>query len=177
MQSHLEPFSTLFGTRRNFENIAYSYVHDHDVAKDIVNDVFMHLWEHRDEIDWDNNIKGYVYMGVRARCISWLRKKQTLDKAHDDMRKTNAWKTESSIVALGVGGMPERLFSGEVQSIYRTALERMPELTRDVFLASREDDCTYQEIAYRYGITMRKVTAEMQKALRLLRKALKDYIN
>lgn len=176
MQSHSELFVYLFEFRRNFVNMAYSYVHDHDVANDIVNDVFTHLWAHRDEIDWDVNLKGYVYIGIRTRCISWLRKLHSSARSHDEMGKFQNWRIESGIAYLEDGSAMDKIFSGEVLAIYRRELARMPRLTREVFLASREHGRTYQEIADRYGIKVRKVTAEIQRALGMLRRALKDYL-
>ena len=52
----------------------------------------------------------------------------------------------------------------------------MPELTRIVFMKSRDEGKTYAEIAKECGISQRQVTSEIQKALALLRTDLKDYI-
>ena len=52
----------------------------------------------------------------------------------------------------------------------------MPKLTREIFIASRFDDKTYNEIAQDYRLTVRQVTSHIQYALRTLRLALKDYI-
>ena len=96
--SYTEQFMSLFSEhRKGFENIAYSYVHDREVAKDMVTDVFVHLWSHREEIDWDVNLKGYVYMGIRSRCISWLRRQQSARKAHDYMARDRKWREENAI--------------------------------------------------------------------------------
>ena len=172
-----EQFMSLFSEhRKGFENIAYSYVHDREVAKDMVTDVFVHLWSHREEIDWDVNLKGYVYMGIRSRCISWLRRQQSARKAHDYMARDRKWREESAIAALADDSVSSRLFSSEVISIFRKELDRMPGLTREVFLASRIGDRTYQEIAMKLGIKERRVATEMQKALDILRKGLRDYI-
>lgn len=169
-------FISLFSKRENYENIAFSYIHDRDAARDIVNDVFAHLWEKREEIDWSDNPSGYIYLGVRSRCISWLRKQQTSRKAHDELDRTGRFLTESSIAALSDGGSSFRIMHSEVQSLVRKALENMPELTRDIFFASRSEGSTYSEIAARFGISQRRVAAEMQRALALLRKCLKDYL-
>lgn len=171
-----ESFISLFEKRENYENIAFSYIHDRDAARDIVNDVFAHTWEKRHEIDWSDNPSGYIYLGVRSRCISWLRRQQTSRKAHDEMDRTGRFLTESSIAALGDGGSSSKIMSSEVQSLVKKALESMPAITRDIFFASREDGCTYSEIAEKFGITQRKVAAEMQRALALLRKCLEDYL-
>lgn len=70
MQLTAEAFGRLFlECRSSFENIAFSYINDSDAAKDIVTDSFMYLWEHRETLEGEDNIKGYLYMCVRARCI------------------------------------------------------------------------------------------------------------
>ena len=71
---------------------------------------------------------------------------------------------------------PERLFAGEVHKIVAEAMMKMPELTRIVFAKSRSEGKTYAEIAQECGITHRQVTSEIQKALSILRNALKDYM-
>lgn len=171
-----ESFISLFSRRENYENIAFSYIHDRDAAKDIVNDAFVHLWEKRDEIDWSDNPSGYIYLGVRSRCISWLRKQQTSRRANDEMDRAGRFLTESSIAVLGDGGSSSRILHSEVQSLMRKALENMPELTRNIFFASRSEGATYSEIASRFGITQRRVAAEIQRALAHMRKSLHDYL-
>lgn len=52
----------------------------------------------------------------------------------------------------------------------------MPKETRDIFMSSRFEDLTYNEIAEKYGISPRKVKREIQNALEILRTSLKDYL-
>ena len=52
----------------------------------------------------------------------------------------------------------------------------MEELTREIFILNRNTGMTYAEIAAELGISQRRVTSEMQAALSILRKALKDYM-
>lgn len=70
---------------------------------------------------------------------------------------------------------PNLLFADEVRDIIRGKMEQMPPRMREVFIASRFEGKTYQEIASQMGIPVRSVTAEIQKALDILRGALKDY--
>ena len=55
-------------------------------------------------------------------------------------------------------------------------MSKMPELTKMVFSKSRNEGKTYAEIAEECGISVRQVTSEIQKALAILRNALKDYM-
>lgn len=68
------------------------------------------------------------------------------------------------------------LFGNEVADIFRKFMSTMPELTRDIFMDSRFEGLTYNEIAAKYNITPRKVKRDIQKVLEKMRISLKDYL-
>lgn len=172
-----EEFGKFFSDyRSHFVNIAFSYIRDLDAARDIVTDSFVYLWERRNNMASHSNIKGYVYCCVRNRCNSYLREKLTHLKATDELSKAAQWRLQSSLDSLGNDEIYNRLFQNEVAAIFRKELARMPAQTRAIFLASRDENLTYQEIAARFGIPVRRVTSEIQTALHTLRLALKDFL-
>ena len=65
---------------------------------------------------------------------------------------------------------------GIFKVIFRKFLADLPEMSLNIFLSSRFEDLTYEEIARKYGVTPRKVKREIQKALEKLRGSLKDYL-
>ena len=67
------------------------------------------------------------------------------------------------------------IHSNEIMEIYRTRLEKLPPLTREIFLRSRRDGKTRSEIAAELGISENKVKYETQKVLEVLKGAFKDY--
>ena len=71
---------------------------------------------------------------------------------------------------------PGQLFASEVAAIVQEEIARMPEPMRSIFVASRFDGKTYQEIADTTGISVRNVKAAIQRALGIMREALKDYL-
>ena len=84
-----EEFDRLFNDKERFIRIAYSYINDMEMATDITTDGFMYLWEHRDHLEFDVNIKGYIYNYVRTRCISYLRKRKSMLKAQSELDAEN----------------------------------------------------------------------------------------
>ena len=48
------------------------FLNDEDLAKDIVQEVFMHLWEKRESFKFDKNSKSYLYKAVQHKCINYL---------------------------------------------------------------------------------------------------------
>ena len=162
-----EEFDRLFNDKERFIRIAYSYINDMEMATDITTDGFMYLWEHRDHLEFDVNIKGY---------ISYLRKRKSMLKAQSELYRKEQWRIESSINTLSNEEQIGKLFQSEIIEIYRRELAKMPSLTRNVFLASRLEDMTYHQIAEKFNLTVRQVTSEIQRANFLLRTPLKDYL-
>ncbi|WP_304815803.1 RNA polymerase sigma-70 factor [uncultured Alistipes sp.] len=172
-----EEFGKFFSEyRTHFVRIAFSYVRDRDAANDIVTDCFVYLWERRAELTSETNLKGYLYCCMRNRCNSFLRAKLTHLKAHDELSKEAQWQIRSGLESLSGDDISDKLFHKELVALFRAELERMPARTRAVFLASREEGMTYQQIAERFDMPLRRVTGEMQSALQHLRISLKDYL-
>lgn len=172
-----DEFGKLFSDyRMRYIRIAHSYVHDMDVAKDIVTDCFLYVWEHRETLAWGESIKGYLYECVQDRCRMHLRRQQALLRAKDDLTKSAYWRLRTSLDSLQNNDLTHKLFSSEVYDIYYRELSEMPPLTRAVYMASRQDEMTHRQIAEKYRITTRQVASEMQRALARLRLSLRDYM-
>ena len=155
-----------------FVDIAFSYVRDMDAAQDIVMDSFVRIWQRREELADETNMRGYAYMCVRNRCCSYLRQVSM----RRQLSPTDMRLAQSSIESLSQDDLFDKLLGNEILEIFRAELDKMPARTREIFLASRVEHLTYAEIAERFDISVRKVTSEIQFALQILRHALKDYL-
>ena len=145
------------------------------VAEDIVADSFVSFWNNRENIPSDTNLPAYILTTVKNKSLNWLHSQQIHLRIENQIQTTQARLVESSIRSLESCD-PERLFALEVRNIVKNATERMPELTKIVFEKSRNEGKTYAEIARECGISNRQVASEIQKALAILRNALKDYM-
>lgn len=92
------------------------------------------------------------------------------------LSSTDMRLAQSSIESLSQDDLFDKLLGNEILDIFRAELDKMPARTREIFLASRVEHLTYAEIAERFGISVRRVTSEIQSALQLLRRALKDFL-
>lgn len=169
-------FGRLFATwRARFEAIACRYVRSAAVAEDLVSDSFMSFWENRGRIPADANLQAYILIIVRNKCLDWLRAQSLHAKIEQEVYELRRRVLEADIRSLQAFN-PEEIFSAEVVAIVRQSLDRLPELTREVFVARRFEELSYKEIAEKYGITVRRVEFELEKAVKQLRVALKDYL-
>ena len=169
-------FGRLFATwRARFEAIACRYVRSAAVAEDLVSDSFMSFWENRGRIPADANLQAYILIIVRNKCLDWLRAQSLHAKIEQEVYELRRRVLAADIRSLQAFN-PEEIFSAEVAANVRQSLDRLPELTREVFVARRFEELSYKEIAEKYGITVRRVEFELEKAVKQLRVALKDYL-
>lgn len=154
-----------------FVIIARRYVRDVAVAEDIVMESFASFWENRERIALETNLPAYVATSVRNNCLN----AQTLHLAKlHDIHSLQTRNIVASIRSLNACD-PQRLFTDEISAIVEREMLTMPQVTRQVFELSRFCGKTYAEIAEALGISQRRVTSEMQRALAIMRNALKDY--
>lgn len=161
--------------RQRFVIIARRYVRDRMVAEDIVADSFVTFWNNRDKISSDVNLPAYILTIVKNNCLNWLHSQQIHYRIEEQIATSQARVIDASIRSLKAMD-PNYLFADDVSKIVAEAIRKMPELTREVFICSRSRGLTYAEIAEELGISHRRVVSEMQAALALMRKALKDYM-
>ncbi len=147
-------------------NFSKQYVQDENTAKDIVQKVFIKLWESRAQIDLNQNIQSYLFTSVKNRSLNYIRDNQ---------------KYRSRVLDLDCGEidlMAETDQSGvqELQAKISQALASLPEKCRLVFEMSRFKEMKYREIAEELDISQKTVEAHMSKAMKTLRVELKDHL-
>ena len=146
---------------------ANKFTKDPDASADIVHQVFINLWEKRDSIEPDKQIKSYLFTSVHNRCLNFLRDNKKFVK-HD-------LPADSAALSHYVEGA-DRLEEEELRKRIDTAIEELPEKTREVFILSRFEELKYKEIAQRLDISVKTVENQMGRALRILREKLGDFL-
>lgn len=154
----------------HFDDLAaflHSYSADKAQLKDWIHDVFIKIWEARDQIEFDHPaFKSYLLTTARNHALKQL---------HTEKRY-ECW-LEQNLIRLTKVPTPEisikktRNFSGP----YRNALSKIPSRPRQAYLLSRENGLTYREIAEVMDISVKTVEAHISKALQILREELIDY--
>jgi RNA polymerase sigma-70 factor (ECF subfamily) len=140
-------------------NYTSKQVTDKRIAEEIVMDVMLAVWQKRDRLNTDLSLSAYLYRSVKNRLIDHFRKQQlpvvSLDQT--PVEPTAAFITDS------------RLLHKELESLYRSSLNRLPPQKKRIFTMSREEGSSYKEIADRLQLSKNTVENHMVAALRLLK--------
>lgn len=148
-------FDSCFDAIRSF--IFYRYGNA-DMASDMAQDVFMRVWEKREQLD-NHNLKSLLYKVANDMVISNYRR----DVIRLDFEQSMTHLNDKPL------SPEDELAFEELTSSYAKALEQMPETQRVVFLMSRNDELTYSEIAGCLSLSVKAVEKRMSAALQYLR--------
>ena len=158
-----------------FVRFANRYIRDMSIAEDIVMESFAYWWENRNKISGEVvNVPAYILTSVKNRCLNHIRNEQRRARIQNEIASHNERFLRISQISLDACD-PHEVMSGEVQAIFEKALSTLPKHTRDIFVRSRIDNKRNSEIAEELGVTRKHVEFEISKALKVMRRMLKDY--
>lgn len=146
-------------------NYAYTILKEAHACEDIVQDIFMHVWEKKQHLVGDAGLRFYLFTAVRNNCLTWLQRNKR------SMVSPLTGQEPEQPVPEQYG--PEKVET-DFNSLMRSALEKLPPKCREVFLLSRMGRLTYQEIAETKGISVKTVENQMGKALRIMRNFIRE---
>ena len=153
-------------------HLSMHYLEDLDEARGVVQDAFVKLWEIRDKLNADSNLRNFLYTLVKNSSLNILKRKQILLKHHEKIKWMEMHYQYESLNRIG----DDYLEFSELKEKIDLAIQRLPEHCRIVFQMSRFDDLKNREIAEKLAVTQKTVEAHLTKALKILRNDLKEYL-
>ncbi len=142
------------------------YIDQKAACEDVVQETFLKIWTNRKRIEITSSARNFLITSVRNSCIDYLRTRQ----AEGSFQRITPDMDESSFAT------DDTYTITELENMIQTAINRLPENIRTVFIRNRFEGETYAEIAQRSNISVKTVEAYMTKALKHLRTELKDYL-
>ncbi|MCK6541381.1 RNA polymerase sigma-70 factor [bacterium] len=157
-------FRTLFDFfHRPLYHFVFYKTYNRALSEDIVQDVFIRLWENRINLREDLSIKSYLYtIAVNLTLNSIRRHTIRTGEGIEDPDTQPHEETPLSV-----------LEKKEFEQLLNAAIQKLPEQARIVFMMSRYDDLSYSEISERLSISVKTVEAHIGRALKQLRATLK----
>lgn len=153
-------------------HLSKHYLEDEDEAKEVVQDAFVKLWEIRQSLTPDSNIRNFLFTLVKNNCLNVLKRKQILLKHHEKIKWIEIHYQYESLTRMG----GDYLEFNELKEKIDLAIKNLPEHCRIVFEMSRFEELKNREIAEKLGVTIKTVEAHLTKALKILRNDLKEYL-
>jgi len=147
-----------------FANI---YLKDKDISEELVQDVFVKLWEERQSITITSSLKSYLLKSVQNKSLDWIR--------HLKIRQQHNQETISSAALFDFDTENYVLYS-ELENRIEKIIEQLPVEIAEAYNLNRIEGLKYHEIAEKLNVSQRTVEVRIGKALQILRIELKDYL-
>jgi len=152
-------FDTYF---KRLYSFSIKYVKSTHAAEEIVENVFLILWQKRHKLDTVKNLKSYLYAMVHNASLDYI-------KSNKNFIQFNIKEHDSTIL------MEQLIIEEEVHILLIKALDSLPEKCRQVFELSCLEGMKYKDIAEDLQISVNTVKSQRARAIDLLRQKLKDY--
>lgn len=145
--------------------IAYKYIKDDHLSKDLVQEVYMDLWKRRASIEIEQSLKYFLRRAVINRSLATIRKNSriTLDESAGLNESTRDNETEASFQMK------------ELNEVLESAYGKLPPRCLEIFKLSRQEGLSHKEIAAKLDISTKTIENQMTKALKVIRATLKEY--
>lgn len=143
---------------------AYRILNDKARAEDVVQDVFLKLWQKREEILVEENLPAYLHRAVTNHAINIYKQqyRKLVEHAEEIAEQTDSASSEAD----------SSIITKELSEKIQYAISSMPDSSRGVFMLSRFEELSYKEISERLEISVKTVEKHMSNALKHLRKYL-----
>lgn len=162
-QSNQEAFTTLYKKYwKQVYNFSRLYLTSQSVAEEVVQEVFIKVWESRDFMREGDNFKGLLFIITRNLIFNMHRKNQN----EDFYKMTVLSAMESSY------DIEEEIDAKNLSEYIDLLIADLPPRRREIFNLSRKENKSYKEISQLLGVSEKTVENQIGEALKFLRKNL-----
>jgi len=167
-----EAFELIFATYYDdLTRFAFRYLKSVTEAENVVQDVFLWIWEKREDWHVDGALNTYLFRAVKYKAIDQLRHENVKRRF---VKEQSYLDRKSDNPAMNIErNMDEEKFIRATQN----AIEELPERTRIIYKMSRIEGLTYSEIADVLEISPKTVESQISRALNNLRCSLSIYMS
>lgn len=147
-------------------DFAYTITLSRELSEEIVDDVFMKIWDRREEVSQIENLPSYLYKAVKNTSLNYLEK----IKKH----RIIPFENLPEITLPTYHGSPEdEYISREFDDDYNKTINSLPDKCKLIFRLAKEDGLKYKEIATLLGLSEKTVENQISIALKKITECLK----
>jgi RNA polymerase sigma-70 factor (ECF subfamily) len=142
---------------------AMGYMHDGPAAEEIVQDLFVRIWESAQRIEIETSILAYLYSSVRNQALNCI-KHENVKKKYEQEQVTmlDSYKDD----------FEEKVNVKFFRQMLTSAVGDLPEKCREIFEMAKFEGLTYDEIADYLQVSAKTVENQMGIALKKIREAM-----
>jgi RNA polymerase sigma-70 factor, ECF subfamily len=142
---------------------AFRITRDKDISEDIVQDVFIKLWEGRNSVNINISLQSYLFQRTINQSLSYLKKIKNVSSREE------LYNAETEVT---IASVDHALALKDTNRRIDDAINMLPAACRTIFILSRYEQMSYKEIAQKLDLSVKTVEEQMTRALKHLRRCL-----
>jgi len=146
--------------------ISYWHLYDQELAKDLVQDLFVDLWDKRHKIDIAETVEGYLNTAIKNRLFNHMRSNGVHKRYRQHIQQTSDEARYST---------EERSNARELKRLYHNEVQKLPDKMKEIYLLNKETGNSIAEIARHLSLSEQTVKNQLTNALKRIRTALENY--
>ncbi|MCK5729521.1 MAG: RNA polymerase sigma-70 factor [Draconibacterium sp.] len=146
-------------------HFSLSYLKNESDAEELVQDVFLKVWEKREILDVSQNVKAYIFKIAISTIYDFIRRKN-IESAFNDFAQVNFSKSSNDTW--------DTVIFEEMQTTLNDLVTQMPEQRRKIFRLSKIKGLTNNEIALKLDLSKRTVENQIYRAIVFLKEHLRN---
>ena len=147
---------------------AYNLVKNKEVCEDIVQEIFINIWNKREKLEIKVSLKSYIYTSTIYKIYDYFRKNNNVIKVE---------LLENFDKRLEFSNPETKLIHKELLEYIDAVIEDLPEKCKITFKLSREKQLSHKEIAEKLNISPRTVEGHIAKAIKILKSSLGNTVS
>jgi len=147
---------------------ATNFTGDKQVAEEVVQDVFIKIWELGDSLSINTSISSYLYTSVKNSCLNHLKHLQVVNRFNEYY--TRKFQDAQDLYYISQETGDSLMIARELEDRIMKEIEALPDQCKKIFRMSRFEDMKHQEIADKLGVTINTVHRQTSIALERLKR-------
>lgn len=154
------------------KRFAQQYVIQEEDAENIVQDIFIDIWEKQLDFSSITNLRSYLFVILKNRCIDFLRRKNLEQNATKTMQKEYLLELKLKFESLEILEN-EQITDGNLEVLIHEAIDTLPERCKKIFSMNKLEGKKQKIIARELNISVHTVESQMAIAYKKLKAQLK----
>ncbi|HEX3007571.1 MAG TPA: RNA polymerase sigma-70 factor [Bacteroidales bacterium] len=150
---------------------SFSITKDLFASQEIIQDLFLKIWQNRKNISIEGSLKAYMYQTAYHLSINYLIRNKTLKLSVNKLLPADMWLNLKDQIQVNEY-VVEKLEAEETSKVIDKAIAELPEQCRNIFALSRIEGKSSNEIAAILNISVNTVRTQVYRALEKIKTAL-----
>jgi RNA polymerase sigma-70 factor (ECF subfamily) len=149
-------------------NFAFKFLHNRNEACEVAQDVFMKIWDMREELNENKSVSGFIFRITKLKSIDLIRKEESRVNLQFSDNLPDIFINDQSV--------DQNLIAEELNMEYVGIVNKLPAKRAQIFRMSRDECMTYKDISERLDISPRTVETQIRLALQQIKEDLSNHI-